>query len=179
MAEKWSVTLKGDCLRGMINQIQLQGVQQPRFIDRFSDQMAPPVQSQSTNEFADLLQTDTFLGHWHDGRFDSVLGYYFLDDVMMNHPILDTVIDTVLNDVVVSTETLTLLTALHQRLAVFLMERPVNARALANLEMAVMRRFLSSQLPSQTFMHTMLEPFLMSLVMGFYGPLTGGGSTWD
>ena len=135
------MALKGDCLRGIIDQIQLQGVQQPRFIDQFSDQMAVPVQPQSTNEFADLLQTDNFLNHWRNGRFDSVLGYYFLDDVMMNHPILDSVIDTVLNDVVVSTETLTLLTALHQRLAVFLMERPINSRALANLEMAVMRRF--------------------------------------
>ena len=135
------MALKGDCLRGIFDQVQLQGVQQPRFIDQFSDQMAAPIQPQLTNEFADLLQADTFLDHWHNGRFDSVLGYYFLDDVMMNHPILDTVIDTVLNDVVVSTETLTLLTALHQRLALFIMERPVNARALANLEMAVIRRF--------------------------------------
>ena len=158
---------------------QLQGVQQPRFIDRFSDQMAPLVQSQSTNEFADLLQTDTFLGHWHDGRFDSVLGYYFLDDVMMNHPILDTVIDTVLNDVVVSTETLTLLTALHQRLALFIMERPVNARALANLEMAVIRRFFDQHQLACPDLHAYdARTIFNELVMVFCGRFKVDGNTW-
>ena len=54
------MALKGDCLRGIFDQVQLQGVQQPRFIDQFSDQMAAPIQPQLTNEFADLLQADTF-----------------------------------------------------------------------------------------------------------------------
>ena len=119
----------------------MQQVQQARFVDQFKDHIQPHVPSESTDTFAALLRQDGFIDHWQAGRFDAILNYYFMDEVTINHPIIDSMVQTVLGDVPVVSDASRLFVAAHQRLAPFLLQRPVSARALVNLELAVMRSF--------------------------------------
>ncbi|MGA0242349.1 MAG: hypothetical protein ACO3K7_05095, partial [Candidatus Marinamargulisbacteria bacterium] len=116
----------------------------PSFSEQFSDQLSDRLAKEKPVNLPVTIDPDTVLTQWYAGQFNSLVTHFFLDDVVINHPLLDDLIAACSLTSQLTSDVSSSLVRVHNAMNPLWEGSRMPARALMNMALAMVQRVFNA-----------------------------------